>query len=102
MLDKKIIKKKKRVYKKKHIGIILLYHYSPSLIKRKQTIEQNNMKKKNIENISEKELLYKKFKQTFCKNPNGNWYSYNDSFVKKLGQEPIITNGAYVLFYRRK
>ena len=38
----------------------------------------------------------------FCKNQNGNWYSYNDSFVKKLGQEPIITNGAYVLFYRRK
>ena len=37
----------------------------------------------------------------FCKNTNGNWYSYNDSFVKKMGKEPVITNGAYVLFYKR-
>ena len=36
MLEKQIfiIKKKKKIYKKKYIGIILLYHFSPSLLKR--------------------------------------------------------------------
>ncbi len=38
----------------------------------------------------------------FCKNSNGNWYSYNDTSVKKMEKEHIITNGAYVLFYKRK
>jgi ubiquitin carboxyl-terminal hydrolase 8 len=38
----------------------------------------------------------------FCKNPNGNWYSYNDNFVKKIESESVITNMAYVLFYKRK
>ena len=38
----------------------------------------------------------------FCKNPNGYWYNYNDTFVKKMDSENIITNGAYVLFYRLK
>jgi ubiquitin C-terminal hydrolase len=38
----------------------------------------------------------------FCKNSNGYWYNYNDTFVKKMDSENIITNGAYVLFYRLK
>lgn len=38
----------------------------------------------------------------FCKNLNGYWYNYNDTFVKKMDSENIITNGAYVLFYRLK
>jgi len=38
---------------------------------------------------------------SFCKNKNGNWYTYNDSSVIKMNEEDIITNSAYCLFYRK-
>jgi len=38
----------------------------------------------------------------FCKNPvNSKWYSYNDRTVEELnGDSAIVTNAAYLLFYR--
>ena len=36
-----------------------------------------------------------------CKNLN-NWYSYNDSSVHSTKPENILSEAAYVLFYRRK
>jgi len=40
----------------------------------------------------------------FCKNPvNDKWYSYNDEKVEELnGDSAIVTNAAYLLFYRRQ
>jgi len=39
----------------------------------------------------------------FCKNPvNDKWYCYNDQKVEELnGDSDIVTNAAYLLFYRR-
>ena len=39
----------------------------------------------------------------FCKNPvNDKWYSYNDEKVEELnGDSAVVTNAAYLLFYRR-
>jgi len=39
----------------------------------------------------------------FCKNPvNDRWYSYNDERVEELnGDSAVVTNAAYLLFYRR-
>ena len=36
-----------------------------------------------------------------CKN-FGKWYSYNDSSVHETSESNIVSNGAYVLFYRRR
>ena len=39
----------------------------------------------------------------FCKNPLSNrWYSFNDETVSELnGDSAVVTNAAYLLFYRR-
>ena len=37
-----------------------------------------------------------------CKNIDGKWYEYDDSDCSPISQNQIITNAAYVLFYRRK
>ena len=37
-----------------------------------------------------------------CKNINGNWYGYDDESVYKSSKKNVVTNAAYVLFYRRK
>ena len=40
---------------------------------------------------------------TSCvKNANGNWYFYNDTLIKKIGSDKVITQLAYTLFYRIK
>ena len=36
-----------------------------------------------------------------CKN-FGKWYSYDDSSVHETNEQDVITNAAYVLFYRRR
>jgi len=33
---------------------------------------------------------------------DGNWYSFDDNFVKQISPEQVQTANAYVLFYRRK
>ena len=39
----------------------------------------------------------------FCKNSLKNkWYEYNDSNVKEISEDNIITKDAYILFYKRK
>ena len=37
-----------------------------------------------------------------CKNFDNNWYSYDDSSVKKTSPDEVVTSAAYVLFYRRR
>ena len=37
-----------------------------------------------------------------CKNIDGKWYEYDDSDCSPVSQNQVITNAAYVLFYRRK
>jgi ubiquitin carboxyl-terminal hydrolase 8 len=36
------------------------------------------------------------------KNANGQWYLFNDTDVKKLNENDVITNNIYCLFYRKK
>lgn len=38
----------------------------------------------------------------FCKNLNGKWYNYNDDLVQEIPTEKVMTQYAYVLFYRKK
>ena len=38
---------------------------------------------------------------SYCKNSNGKWYEYNDSIVREIDEEKLITNNAYCLFYRK-
>lgn len=40
----------------------------------------------------------------FCKNPiTGEWYDFDDSSVQKVSKKSdIISENAYILFYRRK
>lgn len=38
----------------------------------------------------------------YGKNPDGKWYSYNDSFVQPMSSKNIVTGAAYILFYRRR
>ena len=38
----------------------------------------------------------------FGKNPDGNWYNFNDSQVSSAGVKNICSNSAYLLFYRRR
>ena len=37
-----------------------------------------------------------------CKNVDGRWYDYNDSSVSRTSESDIVSNAAYVLFYRRQ
>lgn len=37
-----------------------------------------------------------------CKNYDGNWYTYDDSRVFLSSERDVVTENAYVLFYRRK
>ncbi len=40
---------------------------------------------------------------SYAKNPIDNyWYEFDDSHVSKKSESQLITNSAYVLFYRRK
>ena len=38
----------------------------------------------------------------FGKNPNGEWYNFNDSQVSESGEKAICSSSAYLLFYRRR
>ena len=38
---------------------------------------------------------------SFCRN-NKRWIEYDDSKVSELNDEKIVSNDAYVLFYRRQ
>ena len=39
----------------------------------------------------------------YCKNNiDGDWYEFNDSHVDKIDKNKIVTENAYVLFYKRK
>ena len=58
MLEKQIISKKKKIYKKEYIGIILIYHFSPSLLKKQKRKKQTS---KNILDINKQEFLYNKY-----------------------------------------
>ena len=37
-----------------------------------------------------------------CKNIDGNWYEYDDSYCQRTSSNNVCTNAAYVLFYRRQ
>ena len=37
-----------------------------------------------------------------CKNPDGNWYNFNDYSVSGAPANSIVSSSAYVLFYRRR
>lgn len=38
---------------------------------------------------------------SYCKNQNNKWYEFNDEIVSEISKDNIITNSAYVLFYRK-
>ncbi|KAK7088273.1 hypothetical protein V1264_022209 [Littorina saxatilis] len=38
----------------------------------------------------------------YAKNPNANWYCYNDSSCKEVQEDQLDTNSAYILFYERQ
>lgn len=38
---------------------------------------------------------------SYCKNQNNKWYEFNDELVKEININNVITNNAYVLFYRK-
>lgn len=38
----------------------------------------------------------------FGKNINGNWYNFNDSSVSNASTSNIVSEAAYLLFYRRR
>ena len=37
-----------------------------------------------------------------CKNPDGQWYNFNDGSVSAIGNKNVVSSSAYLLFYRRK
>jgi len=39
---------------------------------------------------------------SYIKNANGNWYAFNDTSVRELKEENVITSQSYCLFYRKK
>jgi ubiquitin C-terminal hydrolase len=39
---------------------------------------------------------------SYCKNEEGKWYEFNDEIVKEIKESDIITDKAYLLFYRIK
>jgi ubiquitin carboxyl-terminal hydrolase 4/11/15 len=39
----------------------------------------------------------------YCKNyKNNKWYDFDDSSVTEINEEDLVTNAAYVLFYKRR
>ena len=38
----------------------------------------------------------------YCKHKNNKWYNFNDSDIKEIKEESLITNKAYCLFYKLK
>ena len=38
----------------------------------------------------------------YGKNPNGNWYNFNDSSVSGANKKELTSAAAYMLFYRRR
>lgn len=38
----------------------------------------------------------------FGKNPDGNWYNFNDSQVSGVSSKSVCSSAAYLLFYRRR
>jgi ubiquitin C-terminal hydrolase len=38
---------------------------------------------------------------TVCK-INNNWFEFNDKYIKEYNQEQIVTEDAYILFYKQK
>lgn len=38
----------------------------------------------------------------FAKNPDGNWYDFNDSQVSGANLNNLCSSAAYLLFYRRR
>jgi len=39
----------------------------------------------------------------YCKNfKNNKWYDFDDSTVTEINEEDLVTNAAYVLFYKRR
>ena len=81
MLEKDIItiKKKKKLYKKKYIGIILIYHFSPSLLK---LIKESKTKKIQI-NTNEKSI-YDKFSKQLNKDRHKHWNSIKINVTRLL------------------
>ena len=39
---------------------------------------------------------------SYIKNANGKWYLFNDRAVNEVKQESVVSQKAYVLFYRKK
>lgn len=39
---------------------------------------------------------------SYCKNENGKWYEYNDEMVREINENNLVTDKAYLLFYRLK
>jgi ubiquitin C-terminal hydrolase len=39
---------------------------------------------------------------SYCKNEDGRWYEFNDELVREIKESDIITDRAYLLFYRLK
>jgi len=37
----------------------------------------------------------------YCKNPDGNWYDFNDSSVNQINPSSVVSSSAYCLFYQR-
>jgi ubiquitin C-terminal hydrolase len=38
----------------------------------------------------------------YAKNPDGNWYNFNDSSVSGASKSDVCSRAAYLLFYRRR
>ena len=39
---------------------------------------------------------------SYIKNANGNWYTFNDTIVKQMEVNKLISVNAYCLFYKKK
>jgi ubiquitin C-terminal hydrolase len=40
---------------------------------------------------------------TYAKNPEtGEWLSFNDDLVKPVAEDDLVTDKAYILFYRKR
>jgi len=37
----------------------------------------------------------------YCKNKNSKWYEYNDSIIKEISENDLVTSNAYCLFYEK-
>lgn len=46
---------------------------------------------------------YCKYSIYEIRNPeSGNWYDFDDSYVQAVGKNMLVSESAYILFYRRK